>query len=76
MVEKPAVDSPKTNGETKPMEVVTDVPKDAKPAGDAVSDETKVAEKTGDLADGKEPDDEKKARPFNRIKRFFSASGK
>ena len=68
--------SPKTNGETKPMEVVTDVPKDAKPAGDAVAEETKVAEKTDALSDEKEPGDQKKTKPFNRIKRFFSASGK
>ena len=76
VVEKPPADVPKTNGETKPMEVVTDVPKDAKPAGDAVSEETKVAEKTDALSDEKEPGDQKKAKPFNRIKRFFSASGK
>ena len=66
----------KSNGETKPMEVVTDVPKDAKHAGDAASEEAKVGEKTGLIADDKEAGDEKKPKPFNRIRRFFSPSAK
>ena len=67
-VETPAV-SPKSNGETKPMEVVADVPKDAKPAGDAAADEVNLAEKkTGDSTLENGTGDEKKTKPFNRIR--------
>ena len=73
--EKP-VKPPQSNSETKPMEVVTDVPKDAKPAGDVASEDAKIVEKTDVTMDEKEAGEEKRAKPFNRIKRFFSASGK
>ncbi len=74
--EENPVKPPQSNSETKPMEVVTDVPKDAKPAGDVASEDAKIVEKTDVTMDEKEAGEEKRAKPFNRIKRFFSASGK
>ena len=69
-------EAPVSNGEMKPMEVVADVPKDAKPAGEVAPDEMNLTGKTDAITDEKETGDEKKDKPFNRIKRFFSASGK
>ena len=66
----------KPDGETKPMEVVSDVPRNAKPAGDATPDETKPAEKSEPAASEGEPDGDGKGKPFNRIRRFFSPSAK
>ncbi len=68
--------SSQSNGESKPMEVVTDVPKDAKPAGDAASDEIKSSEKASDAVDEKDSAEDGKTKPFNRIRRFFSQSPK
>ena len=80
---KPAADVPdtkettvKADGETKPMEVVSDVPRNAKPAGDATPDEAKSAGKPEPEANSGEPGDDGKGKPFNRIKRFFSPSAK
>ena len=63
----------KSDAETKPMEVVADVPRNAKPAGDATPDDAKNAESA---ADAGEADDIPKGKPFNRIRRFFSPTGK
>ena len=68
----PAEASPKPHVESKPMEVVTDVPRDAKPASDAASDDAKVVKASEKDTDEKESGDEKKTKPFNRIRRFFS----
>ena len=74
-VEVPPAAPPKSD-ETKPMEVVSDVPRNAKPAGDAVPEEAKVANKSeGTPTDG-ESTDGKTEKPFNRIRRFFSPSEK
>ncbi len=67
-----AVDAlpPKPVTESKPMEVVTDVPADAKPASEAAPEESASAAGSAPGADEKEAGDDKK--PFERLRRFFS----
>ena len=67
---------PKADLESKPMEVVSDVPSDAKPAGDAAPDGAKSPDKPEESRNDVDADDEKKTKPFNRIRRFFSPSAK
>ena len=69
-------DPPGVDGAAKPMEVVADVPKNAKPAGDAASEDSKTPDKTEPAANGAERDDEKQPKPVNRFRRFFSPSAK
>ncbi len=66
----------KPEPETKPMEVVSDVPRNAKPAGDATPDEAKNADKSEPAANDGEAGTDGKGKPFNRIRRFFSPTGK
>ncbi len=66
----------KPDTETRPMEVVSDVPRDAKPAGDATQDETKSAAKSESASNDGDMDETAKGKPFNRIRRFFSPTGK
>jgi 3-hydroxyisobutyrate dehydrogenase-like beta-hydroxyacid dehydrogenase len=63
--------------ELKPMEVVADVPRDAKPAAEAVSDFSSAEKETRDVreASATKPAT-RSSRPFNRIRRFFSTAGK
>ena len=75
-VEVPSPAAAKSDDETKPMEVVADVPRNAKPAGDAVSDEAKTASKTEAGANEGESSDGTTGKSFNRIRRFFSPSEK
>ena len=65
------------DGESKPMEVVADVPRDAKPAAEAVSDSSSAENETNvvDEASSAKPAT-RSSRPFNRIRRFFSTAGK
>jgi 3-hydroxyisobutyrate dehydrogenase-like beta-hydroxyacid dehydrogenase len=70
------LDSLRSNGETKVMEVVTDVPRDAKPASDATPEEPKSPEANDTNPEANEADDGKKPKPLNRIRRFFSQSSK
>ena len=72
-VEVPGEDA---EGESKPMEVVADVPRNAKPAGDATPDEAKSAGKSEPAENDGESGDDRKGKPFNRIRRFFSPSAK
>ena len=74
-VEVPPGAPPKSD-ETKPMEVVSDVPRNAKPAGDAVPEEAKVVDKSEGTTNDGESTDGKTEKPFNRIRRFFSPSEK
>lgn len=67
-------ESPKSGADSKAMEVVADVPKDAKPAGDLTAEEGDADGNTESNSDGKENGDKKKGKPFNRIRRFFSPS--
>ena len=68
----PAADAAaKPEVESKPMEVVSDVPRNAKPAGEApAEDAPEVA------ANGAEAGDEKQPKPANPFRRFFSSSAK
>ena len=66
-------DPPRADGAAKPMEVVADVPKNAK---HAASEDSKVPDKVEAVANGVMPDDEKQPKPFNRFRRFFSPSAK
>ena len=68
--------APVSDGESKVMEVVTDVPPNAKPAGDVAPDDTNVAENAVTGTVDPETSEGKKPKPFNRIRRFFSQSPK
>jgi hypothetical protein len=62
--------------EPKPMEVVADVPRNAKPAGDTEAAEAAKREAKAPREPEPAPETEK-PKPFNRFRRFFSAtSGK
>ena len=63
--------------ESKPMEVVADVPCDAKPAAEAVSGSSSAENETNDVGEASSTKpDTRTGRPFNRIRRFFSTAGK
>jgi hypothetical protein len=67
----------RNDGESKPMEVVADVPRDAKPAAEAGSDFSSTESETNDVREASSiKPTTRSSRPFNRIRRFFSTAGK
>jgi hypothetical protein len=65
------------DSESKPMEVVADVPRDAKPAADAMSDSSSPENEASEVEETSSTKPAARSiRPFNRIRRFFSTAGK
>ena len=63
--------------ESKLMEVVADVPRDAKLAAEAVSGSSSAENEAGDAGEASSTKPAARtSRPFNRIRRFFSTAGK
>ena len=73
---KPHAAASMSDGETKMMEVVADVPLNAKLAGDLAHDDAPVTEYTAASVVDQATNAGKKPKPFNRIRRFFSHSPK
>jgi 3-hydroxyisobutyrate dehydrogenase-like beta-hydroxyacid dehydrogenase len=64
------------DGESKAMEVVADVPRDAKLAAEPGAESVSAKDETDDASEKVAESATPSSRPFNRIRRFFSTAGK